>query len=444
MHSDPTRPKDSSAVLPAVPGVRFIVELPGRPPGVAIVSQGQRVVVGRGDDADVVLADSDASRRHTLLTFDGDRVSAEDLGSTNGTWVGGRRLDGPAELDVGDVVGVGSASLTVVQVTRATGAAARESGPLDLGPDVVARDAVSVAMFRLLARLARTRLPLLLLGETGCGKEVAARVVHRLSTRERGPFVAINCATLVETLAESELFGHEKGAFSGATARRVGAFEAASGGTLFLDEVGDLSLTNQARLLRVLQEAEVVRVGSTTPVAVDTRVVAATHRDLSVDVSARRFREDLYYRLNGATVRIPPLRSRPQDLAVLVERALARSGGARLGDGVMAALAAYRWPGNVRELGHVIDRACAVREGDVVTLDDLGPEVGPGTGASGERDVAGLRDHVDEVERQAVMAALEAHNGNQTLAAKALGITRRALIYRMERHGLKVPSPSAR
>ncbi len=423
-------------------GLRLVVEAGGADPRLVVVPSGGALRMGRADDQDLVLADGKASRQHAVISFDGQRAALEDLGSSNGTWVGERRVAGRCGLVTGDVVRVGATRVVVALVTPESDARGDEQRPVLL-PGEVAEDPATVRVFRLLARLAPTTLPVLLQGETGCGKEVAARALHRRSSRAGGPFVAINCATLPEGLAESELFGHERGAFSGAVARRLGAFEAASGGTLLLDEVGELSLASQARLLRVLQEKVIVRVGSSAPVPVDVRLVAATNRDLAAEVDRRRFRSDLYFRLDGATVAIPPLRARPLDIVPLAERVLSEAGGvAGLGPGVLAALVAYRWPGNVRELRNVIERALALGEGGRVTLDDLPPSVlGRAATADTPRESGpSLRDPVDATERAALVAALEAVDGNQSKAARALGITRRAMIYRMERHGLK-PRP---
>jgi len=435
--SDATAPAHGDAPSIAA-GVRVIVEVPDRPPKLVFVSEGAKLRIGRDEAGDLVLDDANVSRAHAVLSFDGAVARVEDLQSRNGTWVDERRIQGAVALATGSVLRVGHARLVVVLIQGAVPNTAPEEQTTDFGPDVVARDPATLAAFRLLLRLARSRLPVLLQGETGSGKEVAARVVHRHSPRAGGPFVAVNCATLAETLAEAELFGHEKGAFTGAVARRLGAFEVAQGGTLFLDEVGELSEHNQARLLRALQERCVVRVGSSTPVPVDVRVVAATNRDLLHDIRAGRFREDLYFRINGATVALPPLRARPADIAELATRVLAEHGAAALGPGVLDALTRYPWPGNVRELRHAMEHALALGDGVTVTLDDLpaavraAPREGP---ATDERSA--LQSRVDEAERRAIVAALDAEGWNQTQAARALGITRRTLIYRMERLGLK-------
>ncbi len=423
---------------PPTTGVRLVVEEPDVAPRLVFIAAGARLRIGRGSDQDLILSDVNVSRAHAVITFDGATAALEDLASRNRTWVDERIVDAPVELSTGDVVRVGGTRIAVVLI-----AADRRAEPegdeatLGLGEGVVARDGATVATFARLLRLARSRLPVLIQGETGSGKEVAAREIHRHSARASGPFVAINCATLNESLAESELFGHEKGAFTGAAARRVGAFESANGGTLLLDEVGELSDASQARLLRTLQERTVVRVGSSTPVPVDVRVVAATNRDLLDCIRAGRFREDLFFRLNGATVELPPLRARPLDIVPLAESAFAEHGGVALGEGVADALKRYRWPGNVRELRHAIEHALALGDGREVKLEDLPAPVRGDVIEVRDAGALPLQQRIDDAERRAIVAVLEAQNWNQTHAARVLGISRRALIYRMERLGLK-------
>ncbi|MDH5492394.1 MAG: sigma-54 dependent transcriptional regulator, partial [Myxococcales bacterium] len=283
-------------------------------------------------------------------------------------------------------------------------------------------------------------LSLLLRGETGVGKEILARLVHRESPRAGGPFVAINCAAINEGVAESTLFGHEKGAFTGALSRQLGVFESARGGTLLLDEIGELSERMQARLLRVLEEREITRVGGAEAIEVDVRLLAATHRDLHREVEAGRFRQDLLYRVAVLTLEIPPLRDRPADIPFLAERMLADlCPGATLSEDAVAELMRRPFRGNVRELRNLLEGAAALCEGTQITARDL-----PGPPPRGIESCAGatLETKLEDVERASIAQALEACGGNQSAAAKRLGITRRALIYRMEKHGLK-PKPSS-
>jgi len=285
----------------------------------------------------------------------------------------------------------------------------------------------------------------LLLGESGTGKEVLARALYRRSGRAGGPFVAVNCAAITTSLLESELFGHERGAFTGAVARKPGRFELADGGTLLLDEVAELSPEAQAGLLRVLEERKLMRLGGNRLVAVDVRVIAATHVDLKEAVAAGRFRDDLYYRLAVLVASIPPLRERRDDIAVLARHFLDRlvQRAPRRVDGIapaaLTALTAYRWPGNVRELRNVIERAVMLGTSDVIDVDDLPPEIHGSHGAPASAPTAGehvaLPLPVDELERRNLLAALAATGGNKTRAARLLGIDRVTLYNRLRKHG---------
>ena len=315
------------------------------------------------------------------------------------------------------------------------------------------------AVFRQVAQVASSETTVLLEGESGSGKELVAAAIHQQSPRAKSSMVRVNCAALPDSLIESELFGHERGAFTGAHARRKGRFELAEGGTLFLDEVGDLSATAQAKLLRVLQEHELERVGGGQTIPVDVRVIAATHRNLSAHVEKGLFREDLYYRLCVFPVRIPPLRERKSDIPLLVEHFLEKHsaqkhsaqrhsvadsvsthrrprgrGVRRISTSALDLLMSYPWPGNVRELENCIERAVLVTEDDVVRVSHLHPSVQAGTGGTGPR--TGLNARLDEVEREMLVETLKASRGNAAKAARLLDITERMMGIRLKKHGI--------
>ena len=305
--------------------------------------------------------------------------------------------------------------------------------------DLICVDEAMTRVVETVGRVAKVDATVLILGESGTGKELVARRVHALSPRAERPFVAVNCAALAESLLDSELFGHEKGAFTGADKLRRGRFEIADGGTLFLDEVGEMSASLQAKLLRVLQERSFERVGGTTTLNADVRVLAATHRDLRAEVTAGRFREDLYYRLNVVPITLPPLRARGKDVLVLarhhLERLARRYGRPtpRLSPIAEAALSAYAWPGNVRELINVVERAVILAPSDVISEHDL--MLSPGASPAGASQPATL--NLRDLERQTIARALSECGDNRKRAAEALGISLRALHYKLDEYGLR-------
>jgi DNA-binding NtrC family response regulator len=292
-------------------------------------------------------------------------------------------------------------------------------------------------VLRVIERVAPTEATVLVRGATGTGKELVARALHTNSPRHDHPLVTVNCAALPETLLESELFGHEKGAFTGATQTKPGLVEVAEGGTLFIDEIGEMAPGLQAKLLRVLEDGHFRRVGSTSEQQADVRVVAATNRDLAEAIAEGRFREDLYYRLNVVTIDLPPLRERREDIPLLVEHLLAtRPVGpvrSRVDPEALKALAAYAWPGNVRELANVLERAQILAENHVIALEDL-PEAIAATAVPEE---AADPRHLSQVERQHVLAVLRQEKGNKVHAARALGVSRRSLYRLIEKHRLE-------
>jgi DNA-binding NtrC family response regulator len=304
-------------------------------------------------------------------------------------------------------------------------------------------------VYDVVRRAANTRATVLILGESGTGKELIAQALHQESPRKDKPFVRVHCAALSENLLESELFGHEKGSFTGAVARKEGRFELADGGTLFLDEIGEISPAVQVKLLRVLQQREFERVGGTQTIKVDVRIVAATHRDLQAEVKAGRFREDLFYRLNVVSVTLPPLRERKSDIPALVSHFLEKYSdnyGKRvkaLAPGTLQALLAHDWPGNIRELENAIERAVVLAQGEELTTDDLPPVLrGPRPlGSSSTNLIPGAS--MATIEREAILRTLEMVQGSTSRAAEILGISVRKIQYRLKEYGSgKTPSSS--
>jgi transcriptional regulator with GAF, ATPase, and Fis domain len=419
-----------------------------------------RLVMGRGADADVRIDHTSVSRKHAILVIE-DGMRVEDLGSSNGTWVAGRRLEPntSAPLPAGSLLELGSV-LIVVQGGEKQPPRSTSSG----AAGVVVVDPQMRRVHELIDVVAKSSMSVILLGETGSGKEVLATRVHQQSTRADNPFLKINCAALVESLLEAELFGYERGAFTGAVQSKAGLLEGASGGTLFLDEVGELPLTTQAKLLRVLESGEVTRIGALKPRPIDVRFVSATNRDLKDFVAAGKFRQDLFFRLDGMSIHIPPLRDRPSEIPALAESfirdASVAAGRAplRFSQGAMDRLVRHPWPGNVRELKNVIARTALLCKGETIEPDDLRFEAmgaspsappppasrssfPPPSPAAGTVPPLGryAPDAIPEEERRRIIDALERSAGNQTRAAKLLGISRRTLLNRLDALGLPRP-----
>ena len=390
-------------------------------------------VVGSGDTADLRLGDGAVSREHLRLSLSPAGVHLRDPGSKNGTWIGGMR--------VADVTLTGD---TTIEVGQTKIALHIESGPLDLplSTNAMFGEAIGVSaamrhLFAILERAARSEVTVLLEGESGVGKEVLARALHAQSPRADGAFVAIDCGAIPAGLVESELFGHERGAFTGATHSRQGVFVEAHGGTLFLDEIGELPLELQPKLLRVLETREVRAVGGRGTRSVDVRVIAATNRRLAEAANKNEFRRDLFYRLAVARVTIPPLRDRPEDIAPLA-RAFLRSAtgdaGAELPPDLAAMLSAYAWPGNVRELRNVIERYAVLGLRDRGGLFDGSQPVG---GAND--DLSHLPFHearrqtLDRFERAYLPKVLERAGGVVTRAAELAEVARPSFYRMMDR-----------
>ncbi|MDQ3364060.1 MAG: sigma 54-interacting transcriptional regulator [Myxococcota bacterium] len=364
-----------------------------------------------------------------------------------------RRADPAVTLGSAGCPDHGTTAASLIAALRAslrTGRPPVEAAPVTPPDGAIVVDPAMRRVYALVEKIASSPMTVLILGETGVGKELVAEAIHRGSARQAGPLIKLNCAALPETLLESELFGHEKGAFTGADRRKVGFFEAADGGTLFLDEIGEMPLALQAKLLRVLERKVITRVGGTAEVATDVRVVAATHRDLEAEVREGRFRQDLMFRIGGFAIAVPPLRDRPAEILPLalhfarIAAAEQRRATPAITEDATDALLGYAWPGNVRELENAIERALVLCE-DTITAADLPDRLRDAQQrvrpvAVAPTDIPG---QLAELERGAIVAALAAEGDNQTRAARSLGISRRALIYKMEKYGLKPPPSRA-
>jgi DNA-binding NtrC family response regulator len=404
---------------------------------------GALATAGRHATNDLVLADPSVSGAHLELSRHAGLVRIRDVGSTNGTWLGAHRIV-EVEVAPGAEITVGQTTLRfdVDGDARAVEPSARESFGGLVGRSVAMRE-----LFATLDRVAATELSVVIHGETGTGKEEVARAIHAASTRRDQPLIVIDATSLPEALAESLLFGHERGAFTGATERRVGFFEAADRGTVFLDEVGELSPALQAKFLRVLERREIVRVGGQQPVKVDVRIVAATHRDLRNEIDGRRFRDDLYFRLAQIRVRLPALRDRLEDIEILCEKLFAGIATDRVvtvDADALAHLKTLSWPGNVRELRNVLARAVALMSGDVVRRADV---AGEGDGFRGTReeraalDVAGLfadakQRSIERFESAYLSALMRRTEGNLSRASRESGVVRHHLRDLLRKRGL--------
>ncbi|MBI2944324.1 MAG: sigma 54-dependent Fis family transcriptional regulator [Candidatus Wallbacteria bacterium] len=396
------------------------------------LSPGGAVRVGTEESSDLALSDPSVSGKHLVVAHRASGFVVRDLESTNGTSVDGVRVT-EAFLRPGSRIRAGRTVLEVVESREELAIFPSASGRFGR---MSSKSRKMRQLFGLLERVAPSQVDLLIEGETGSGKEVLARSIHESSARAAGPYVVYDCARASREFMESELFGHEKGAFTGAVERRVGAFEAADRGTLFIDEVGELAGELQPKLLRALEEREVRPLGSGRSRAVDVRIVAATNRDLRAMVGECRFREDLYFRLAVMTVQLPPLRERREDLPALARELLSGRGGAAISDEALAVLATQTWRGNIRELGNVLERARALAAGEVIRPAHL---LLQGTGGAASReapaDLAGRT--LEELEREAIRQTLQACANNKAAAARSLGIASSTLFEKLKRLGLE-------
>jgi two-component system, NtrC family, response regulator AtoC len=452
---------------------------------------GASLRIGRGSRVQIRIDDPSVSREHLQIHI-GQTIEVEDLGSSNGTQIfpasEGSGEHGPSRgplkpgerhtLRNGDLVRVGAVPC-LLHVEEATGRVVHSTVPPSSNGGAVIVDPEMRRIYELAARAAQSDIGVLIHGETGAGKELLAEAVHHASVRAHRPLLKVNCGAIAENLLESELFGHEKGAFTGAHAARAGLFESTAGGTIFMDEIGEMPLTTQVKLLRVLEERQIRRVGASKNIPIDVRFIAATNRDLQIEVARGRFRQDLYYRISGIVLQIPPLRQRPSEIEPLARHFLglfcmtSRIRIPELTAEAVDAMLSYSWPGNVRELRNAMERAPFLSGGgpilpehlprNVATNDDDFLEektdihnVRPGSPLRGAAQPFvgapvgfGPLQHTPIVprvdaqrmqgERERIIEALARADGNQTKAAELLGVSRRTLINRIEEFGLPRP-----
>ncbi len=414
-----TGPRKVLSLVVTDGGTSVVVDVP--PSGEA--------TIGRDSSCAVRVALPSISRKHaTIAATPGGKLRITDLGSKNGTFVGDSRLvtgEG-ARVALGEPFRLGDAVAVVVRASPPRARAPRGRSAND--HDVAITPALA-PLEAMVAKIAPTQLPVLFLGETGVGKDVFAERVHVLSPRRKGPLVRVHAAAIAEGLFESELFGHEAGAFTGAVRAKVGLLESADGGTVFIDEVGELPPSIQVKLLRVLEDKRVQRVGATSSLKVDVRFVAATHVDLATRVAEGSFRADLFQRLRGVTVRIPPLRERRADIPALAAHLLDRAAPRRtFAKAALAALAKMPFFGNVRELKNLVERTALLGDDAEIPVSALAEAMGDAPDAS-----------ADEREAARIRGALERARGNQTRAAELLGVSRRTLVYKLDALGLARP-----
>ena len=414
------------------------VEGPGR--GQHWESQNDHCTIGHHPSCDMVLDDATVSRFHCEITIGDKGTQVRDLGSSNGTVLDGVRI-ASAFLKRGSLLRLGRSALRFQYMDKRNPIALANRTEFGL---LAGRSVVMRAMFALLERAAITDITILLEGETGTGKSAAARSIHMESPRKDGPFVMLDCGAILANLLESELFGHERGSFTGADSARVGAFEEASGGTVFLDEIGEIPISLQSKLLSVLENREVRRLGSNQQIPVNVRVIAATNRDLRAEVNAGRFREDLYYRLAVVTIKVPPLRQRLEDLPILVETLLSRMGtpDERIASiatpDFMGSLRGAAWPGNLRELRNYLEQ--------YLVFEDILPSSLIAATAQSDApfsvDVSlplseARQQAMAEFERRYLTELLQAHSGKVSQAAAQAGVDRTYLYRLLRRHKLR-------
>ncbi|MBL4632501.1 MAG: sigma 54-interacting transcriptional regulator [Kofleriaceae bacterium] len=422
-----------------------LVVLRGPEKGTEYIVQGEVIRVGKGAENDLVVSDETVSRMHFEIVRDAKGYLLRDLDSTNGTFLDGAEIR-EAYIRAGSVIAAGAAELKFSPFEERIQIFPSDKEQLG---EMVGCSLPMRQIFGLVERIAPTDATVLIEGETGTGKDVIARTVHALSKRGDKPFVVVDCGAVSGTLIESELFGHEKGSFTGAHNRRIGAFEYANGGTVFLDELGELSLDLQPKLLRVLEQREIRRVGSSETIKVDIRIVAATRMNLKSEIEKGKFREDLYFRLNVVPILAPSLRDRREDIPLLAKLFMAQLAGDSdfvLSDSSLALLSAHDWPGNVRELRNVLERAMVLKADPGALVAPLGDDGLTGVAKDSAASELGFepglsfRDQkerwTDEFERQYLRWLLEEAKGNISKAARAADMDRKYLHKLLKKHGI--------
>ena len=401
------------------------------------------ITVGKRETNDLVVSDKTVSRKHMEIQYSSDSFLLKDLDSTNGTYLNGSKVK-EAYLTPGDLIKVGN---TIVEFVAFDEKVKIEPSDRDSFGEMVGKSRKMRQIFSILEKISPTQATVIIEGETGTGKDLVAKAVHKHSPRKDKPFIVFDCSAVASNLIESELFGHEKGAFTGAVKARRGAFEAAGGGTLFLDEIGELSLDLQPKLLRALEQREIKRVGSNVPVKIDVRVVCATNRNLRKEIREERFREDLYYRLSVVKVNLPALRERSEDITNIIEHLLAtrpfnqKTDGSlhvkRVEDDALKLLSRYEWPGNVRELHNIMERAVSFVDGDTLTraqLDFIFAEIDHGEERTERMAVDAdvpfkdaKQQVVEAFEKEYLVELLKTNNFNLSKASREAKIDRKHL-----------------
>ncbi len=430
----------TAAELHQAPRLAAQIRVKGPNKDVVHKLQSDGFTIGKEDSNDLVLNQKFVSSRHLKVSREGNRFHLVDQHSTNGTWLGAVRVF-EAEVPLYTSLRLGEAELTIEpQATSSRGAVNSYQGIIGNDPSVA-------QLAELIERVAPSNAAVAVFGESGTGKELVARAIHSRSRRADKPFIPVNCAAISRELIESELFGHEKGSFTGAASTHKGAFEEADGGTLFLDEIGELPLEMQAKLLRALESGEIKRVGSAKPMNVDVRIVAATNRDLMAQARSGKFREDLYYRLCVIPLTLTPLRNRMSDVHPLADHFVKlfapRGQNIRLTADATERLRRHSWPGNIRELRNVIHRALLLRKGDDLEAGDISFDTPNAPDAAGVLRLDGgvpegvsLEALLDDAEKMIVLAVLEHHAGNRDRAVKQLQMSRSRLYKRLKEWGL--------